>query len=206
MKTFDHTVEATSINAPPRTRLDEGHSRARHRRHLAEAGTATQVLGVPAAAEQGAHLRARPGVGGRLRRRPRPRRSTPAPGRRWRREADRRSPSRCSRSARLTAVATTSSSTSPGPTSGSGTSAYCSASGPPGVGTTTACIWSVVERVGAVVDAAVVGQLVVDVVGVGRPGRMVPALGEGLGPSRELLDLVGGRRRPRRRRSRGGRS
>ncbi len=41
-------------------------------------------------------------------------------------------PWRCSRSARLTALATTSSTTSPGPASGSGTWAHSSTSGPPG--------------------------------------------------------------------------
>src|SRR3954468_14470779 len=99
-------------------------------------------------------------------------------------------PCRWSRSARLTAVAVTSSTTSPGPATGSGTSTYARTSGPPGSLGTIALTRSLVVLVAAVVDLVVVGHLVVHVDLVGGTRRAVPALRQTLGPSGQPLDLL----------------
>src|SRR4051794_2401959 len=90
-------------------------------------------------------------------------------------------PWRWSRSARLTGVAATSIRTSPGPTTASGTSTCSRTSGPPGARATAAFTQSSFVLVAGVVHDAVVGNVVVDVVGDRRVGRVVPLLGQGLG-------------------------
>ena len=203
MNTLDQTVQATSGRAAAVTRSTP----VRHRHHLT--GGHHDLRGVPAAGQQGAHLVTEAPLGRRPARSPRPCRCTPGRGRPRPRAAAGRTPCRCSRSARLTAVAATSTSDLAGAGHGVGQLARRRrTSGPPALGwSPRACVGSlVVERLAGVVDRAVVGHLVVDVVGIGRLRRTVPARRRGAGPWRPVPRWPRGRRHSRPRRSRAGTS